>query len=588
MSTRHTVQGWRERIEVAREYREKFGRSKEWQRWWEYYRNEYGDRTNYLSVNMIFAIVRSLVPRLYFRNPRVTITPLRPGLYLQARVLERVDNLMIAQIGVKKALKAAAQDAFLYGTGIIKRGYDSEFGFDPDQAYEEQGKAVTDSGETRRGEKIEYDNTIRAGWPWVKRIHPATFYVPWGCSDLESAPWCAHEIIRPVEDVKADPKYSRAATRDLKGTLTYLPTAVDRHPGSSVRHRLGKTGEYVRLWEIYDAKTGKIIVIADGHDKILREDDDPFASTGFPFHPVVFNPDPDHFWGISDCVNLEPLQLELNEQRTQLRAHRRIALLKFLYKDGMIDENELQKLLWGDIDAVGIGIKVNGEPSQAIMTLQPHIPADLVMATNETRMDMREITGFSRNQLGEYDKSTRRTATEAAIVEQAASIRVDERRDVLADVLVDIVKAINETIFDYWTEEHIAQIVGPDGASYWVTFTGDELRGEYAYRIDPDNVLPQTSEKRKQEAIEVYSALKDEQVIGPDGQPRPMFNKEYLGRHLLSQYEGIDLDLALHPGWVPPQAGGGPIPIGQLAFMLAQAQQGGETVAALPGSLPEM
>src|SRR5690606_15404001 len=121
-----------------------------------------------------------------------------------------------------------------------------------------------------------------------------------------------------------------------------------------------------------------------------------------------------------------------------------------LYKDGMIDENELQKLLWGDIDAVGIGIKVNGEPSQAIMALQPHIPADLVMATNETRMDMREITGFSRNQLGEYDKSTRRTATEAAIVEQAASIRVDERRDVLADVLVDIVKAINETIFDYW------------------------------------------------------------------------------------------------------------------------------------------
>lgn len=562
-----SVSEWRELIAEGEKYRERFGRSKDWRRWWGYYRGEWEQETA-LPVNMIFAFARSLIPRLYFRNPRVVVTPLQPGRYLQAKVLERVDNLIIREIGVKQALKAAALDAFLYGTGIIKRGYDSEFGFDPEQGSYERGALATDTGE-RGQERIEYNANIRPGWPWVERIHPGTFVVPWGTRSLDSAPWCAHMVIRHIDDVKKDPKYRKSVTKDLQPTLARVPLAHEEDKGVLLPSR---NNEYVRLWEIYDAKTGKVYVIADGCDELLREDDDVLSTFGFPFYPVVFSPDHDHFWGVSDLVNLEPLQLELNEIRTQLRLQRRVAVKKFLYQDGAIDEVELQKLLRADWEDMGIGIKVKGNPQTAVVQFQPNIPPDHIMASNEVRMDMREVAGFSRNQLGEFDRSTRRTATEAQIVEMASAIRIDERRDVLADVLADIVRGINDTIFEWWTEEHVAYIVGPDGARYWLRFTGDDLRGDYTYRIDPDTALPTTLQTRKQEAIELYKALANDPLVaqGP--------GRLELLRHLLLQYEGIEIEAIL-----PPQQAVMPVgmmeqtfTLPQLAQMLAMMQAGGQ------------
>lgn len=560
-------QEWRELIEDGIKYRERYARSKDWERWWRYYRGDYGEGYQGMAVNMIFAIGRSLVPRVYFRNPRVVVTPLQPGRYLQAKVLERIDNLVIREIGVKQALKAAALDAFLFGTGIVKRGYDSEFGFNPEQSTSEGGAALTDSGE-RGEERIEYDSNIRPGWPWVKRIHPATFVVPWGTSDLRDAPWCAHMVIRPLEDVKRDPKYSKSAVKDLKPTLVQRPTPYE---SSKNLYAPQRPATLVQLWEIYDMKTGKIYVIADGHDKFLREDEDVLSDLGFPFYPIIWNPDHDHFWGISDCVNLEPLQLELNEIRTVARAHRRAALLKFLYKKGAFTEDQLQKLLSGDIASIGIGIEVDGDLERSVLPFQPHVPLDFMTAAQEARMDIREISGFSRNQLGEFDRSTRRTATEAAIVEQAANIRVDERRDVLADVLADIVRGINDSLFKFWTEEHVAHIVGPDGAAYWVRFTGGDLRGEYTYRIDPDTALPTTGATRRQEAVELWRALKDDVTATPDGRQFHTFNKVELARHLLLQYEGIDVEAVMNPAPAMPQ-GGGLMGIQELAARLAGPQ----------------
>lgn len=569
-----SVNEWRELIAEGEKYRERFGRSRDWPRWWSYYRGDW-DNDRILPVNMIFAFARSLIPRLYFRNPRVVVTPLQPGYYLQAKVLERVDNLIIREIGVKRALKAAALDAFLYGTGIIKRGYDSEYGFDPEKSSYERGVLASTSGEAG-GQRIEYNSAIRPGWPWVERIHPATFVVPWGARSIDSAPWVAHMVVRHIDDVKADPKYRRSVTRELQPTLARPPlpheSPLSPHPVAAQ-----DKAEYVRLWEIYDAKTGKIYVIADGCDKFLREDDDVLSTLGFPFYAVVFNPDEDHFWGISDLVNLEPLQHELNEIRTQLRMQRRIAIKKILYKDGAIDEVELMKLLSPDWLDTGIGVKVKGDPASAVMTFQPSIPADHVMATNEVRMDMREVSGFSRNQLGEFDRSTRRTATEAQIVEMANAIRVDERRDVLADVLTDIMRGVNESIFEWWTEEHVAYIVGPDGARYWLRFTGDELRGDYTYRIDPDSALPTTADTRRQEAIELYRALANDPIIGQGP------GRIELLRHLLLQFEGIEIEAILQPAGVTPVAGGAQVlSIPELAMALAMSQmQGGGGVAAV-------
>ena len=83
--------------------------------------------------------------------------------------------------------------------------------------------------------------------------------------------------------------------------------------------------------------------------------------------------------------------------------------------------------------------------------------------------DVRETVGFSRNQFGNFSSgSGDTTATEASIVQQASEIRVDERRDMVADMIVEVMETIHQIIFKFWGEEPVVDIVGPGGAPIWI------------------------------------------------------------------------------------------------------------------------
>lgn len=572
-------QEWMTHIRKGERYREIYGKSKHWKKWWKFYRGEFGSQ-ELMPVNLFFSFARSIVPRIYFRNPQVSVIPLRPGYYLQAKILERLDNRLIRETGCKNELRAIGLDAFLFGTGILKFGYDSEFGYDPESAKLVEGGYETGSGEVGPDEpppvdfaaippqhlpakeRIEYNFNVQSGWPWVQRISPASFVVPWGTARLEFAPWCAHSVVRHIDDVKADPKYEN--TDELSPTLREVPNpfedkddgyAID---GSGLYAEDTSVDEYVKLWEIYDAKTSKIYVIADGYDKFLRVDDFPLLEMGYPFKALTFNTDNDHFWGIPDSVNLEPLQLELNGIRTQSKFHRILSKVKFLYRKNAIKQEELMKLLSNA--ELGIGIEVDGDLDSAVRVLSGHIPPDLTRASREIREDMREILGFSRNQLGEFDASSRRTATEANIVQQASAIRIDERRDAMADVLLYAVQVFNWYIFHNWNEQRVEQIVGPDGIRYWTSFIGENLRGEYGYRIDPDNTLPVTAETRRAQAMQLA------QMFAND----PEVNSLELKRHLFTQFEGLDPEVLLTPGMTYEQSLQNVMPVDRLAISIAE------------------
>jgi hypothetical protein len=119
------------------------------------------------------------------------------------------------------------------------------------------------------------------------------------------------------------------------------------------------------------------------------------------------------------------------------------------------------------------------------------------------REDVREIVGFSRNQMGSFEESSgRRTATEASIVKSASMIRIDERRDVMTDFLERIIRKQNQIIFDTWNDERIIDIVGQDGAKYWLRFTGKEIKGEFSYKINPEEAIPEDRQTRRAEILE--------------------------------------------------------------------------------------
>lgn len=511
---------WMEQIYAGIAYRKKYASEESWERWRSYYRGFW--RPGVLPVNLFFTLMRTIVPRVYFRNPSISVTSGMPGPMAMAfsQVMERTDNKLLDLMGAKKQLKRVVQHGFQFGTGVGKLGFGAYYTPSPDYT-------VVAEPVSKKGIRVEYRDGIYPMMPWFKSIHPGSFLVPDGTETFEEARWVAHWVRRPTEDVKDDPRLD-------------VPKDFGSAPNGRTPLRYGvlkNSVDMVDLIEIRDKKRQTVMVInpySNSEAAVLYYGPDELQANGaFPLYPLTFNEDDQCFWGTPDSRILEPYQLEINEIKTQSMKHRRLALIKLLAKRKGIEEDEVQKMLTEDVNSV---VWTNADPKDVVMPFQvSHIPQDLIVAEQGVMQNVRETIGFSRNQFGEYNPgSGDTTATEANIVRMATEIRVDERRDVTADLLVSMVEDMHQIIFRHWTAKQVVEVVGPGGVPVWVSFSGQELAtgGHFTVKVDPDSSVPETKQLREQRATNVYAILKTNPLIDP----------MKLTQYLLHELHGVSFD----------------------------------------------
>lgn len=500
---------WMAKIKAGIDYRKEYSTRTDWDKYRKYYRGQWAN--GLVPINKMFSYGRMLIPKVYFRAPRVCVTATHPELVWHAKVVEALDNLLIKEVMLKYTLKKSSLDAYQCGVGPIKLGYDSQFGFIPEQSVTDSGETLTQVSTKEEGEKIEYHQNVKPGMPWALRARPEDVIVPWGSEDQFSLPWVAHYILRPLDDVKQDQKYRN--TEELEGTRTPL-MGKDMRSGAPFRPRNEKEKDikYCELWEIRDVKTKHILTISE--DKLLMSIPDALQTKeGLPWEFIMFNPDPEYFWAIPDAHIICPQQEELNETSTQTARHRAIALVKFLYRKGAIKDEELDKFLSGTVGP-GVGIEDTVDSLlNAITILQPHVPPELYRDMQAQIQAMREELGFSQNQEGAFSPYHGKTASESMIVAQAFEDRVDERKDIIADVLVRIVRKWNQFLFQFWNEERVVQIVSPREGPVWIQYTGDEIAGDYILSVDADSGMPISRALKQQMATEMFKALNGDQLI---------------------------------------------------------------------------
>lgn len=515
------VNEWTSKIDSGLKYRKKFSSEDHWRKWREQYRGKWNSRI--IPINRVFSMGRSLLPRVYFRTPSVMVTPLRPEFEAHSRVVEAIDNYLIRELNLKYAIKKACLDSYLCGTGPIKLGYDSEFGFIPRQAVDTDTGTITQVS-TKTGDQIEYKVNVKPGMPWALRARPEDVVTPWGYDDPQTFPWIAHAIFRPLKDVQEDQKYNENKKK-LSGGFSQQWKVKNPH-----LNREDNNESYCLLWEIRDVRKRKVYIISE--DTLLLDEDDALQIEGLPWEFITFNEDSEHPWGISDVFINSPQQKELNEIRTQASALRKLSVIKILYQKGVLKKEELDKLLSTEIEDIGAGIEVDSDSlGGSIMEFQPkNTTNDTTTETREVEKDMRENSGFSTNQLGEFSPFHGKTATEAQIVSQAAETRMDERRDIVADVVSNILRKWNQFIFKYWTGEKVIQVVGEQGKAEWISYTGDMLKGEYMLKVDPDSGLPISRGMRYQMNKELLELLKGDVFI----------DQIKLRKMLLRQFDWLD------------------------------------------------
>lgn len=497
---------WMEEIRKGVDFRNKATHRAKWERWRNNYRGKWSGDT--LPVNVYFKMLRTMVPRVYFRNPTVSITPRRGSegkldYWLFAQILERIDNALFDRIHLKHAMKTAVQDAFMFGNGIIKLGYGGQFTPTPDPV------ETTEPGTNKKGQRLEYHSAILPDTPWTLRVPTGRFIVPQYALDWPSCRWAAHEERRHIDDVQSDPRFKNVSN---------IQPGVLLQAGEEA---INKLSDQVSMVEIRDKKSGDVFVISPmSKEKVLAHESDELQFNGrLPYFPIQFNPDDDGFWAIPDAQILEPHQTELNEIRRVVRMHRRISLLKYLVRQGgltadalskLADPNQVGAIIFADKDAAAL--------SEVLKEMQAgDIPNGLLKADQLEEQVIQEVLGLGVNQFGEYAPgSADRSATEAMIVNQAVQIRTDERRDIVADVIVDITEHMNHIILDRWNQQQVVDIIGPDGSQIWVAFKASDMRSlEYDVKVDPDSAIPETRQLRRQNAKETLALFGQNQLMDP-------------------------------------------------------------------------
>lgn len=533
MPAKTLLEDWKDLIEQGQRYKETYGNSKRWPTYRDYGRGKFtgysSNTAGVLPYNLVYAMEKATVPNVYFRNPYVTVSPrYQPGYQMHAKVIESVDNWLIQELAIKQSMKTAVRDAYYTNRGIIKTGYDG-LGTDKQSAAAGVGRKIAEIMNTpitqmgkKKGERVEYNVNVKPGMPWAVRVMPDYIVVPFGVRTLDDCPWIDHVIIRDLEDVKNDPKYKN--TGKLEGTHMEL---MNRDVHANYYQEMGKYTSLVEIHEIRDFKRKEIKAFVPGYEHWIRPpEEDIMQVEGLPFVDFTFNEDTEHYWGASDVQIIEPQQLEVNEARTQAMYHRRVALIKFLYEEGAIEPGEVAKFL---SENVGPGVKCKGKIKEAVQIVQPHIPPDLVQWTDVIRSDVRELLGHSRQSMGEAPPG-RRTKFEMQGVFAGKEIRMDERRDIVGEALMKLMRKINQIVFTNWTADKVAQVVGYDGARYWVAYNAKAIRGEYTLKVDIESMTPQTKAVKKQEIMQIIQALAK----------NPRANIDYLMKMLLREYEWMD------------------------------------------------
>ena len=507
----YTPEEWVGEIEHGLEFRRQFGLEDKWGEFESIYYNVNKTMMND-GPNIFLSQGDSMLSGITVPVPKIMIQADSPKAVATAPILESLDNTLIRTLEMRQEMERAALHAYLFGRGIIKIGYDSEWGYDPELDVGSSLKlGLSFSQVSKDGKRrLEHDRTVAPGMPWIRAVPPHDIVVPWGTVKLDNCPWIAHRVVRHIEDLKSDRKYKN--TSRITAMLSMRDFVDSYRTSQRMLTRRINTAEpeFVEMYEVHDRRIGKVYVVVADHDKFLRNDIDALQiNNRLPFVAINFTPVSRAFWVTPDAFYLYHVQNELSDVAVQRTKQRRISTLKFLYDESTISEEELLKMTSPDVGAAA-KIESGRDISRAILKLDNRIDQSLAFEEDQLRANAREQIGFSRNQQGEF-QSGRKTATEVNAVDKSSSLRMSRRSLAMKALYEGTFRTINDLIFENWTLPRYIEVLGPDRAQRWIQANGPTLKGKYNYDVVFTDEGGQQG--RQIEALQMYGMLSQDPSI---------------------------------------------------------------------------
>jgi hypothetical protein len=379
-----------------------------------------------------------------------------------------------------------------------------------------------------------------------------------------------------LKEIKADKRYNQAARNSISAT------ANSRYYDEPDRKKTwDESHQYADVWEFYDLKTGRMSVFAEGGEQFLIKPTKMPYAFGHPFVMIRNYDIPDYFYPMGDLEAIEPLQRELNETRTQMMNHRKRFSRKYLFKESAFDADG-RSALESDFDNVMVPVASDDNLGNVVAPFPAVItPPEFYNQSQMIQADVEQISGVTEYQRGGLPE-IRRTATEAAIMQDAANARAADKLATIEGVIANVAHRLVALAQQYLTGEQVARVVGRDGEPMWVSFDRDFIAGEFDFEVEAGSTAPVNESFRRQMALQMVDAMAPFASAG-------VIDVQRLAAHVLQFGFGVknpeEFMQAPPPPMGPEGAGGPPPPQGGVPAIPMESMAG---AAGGPMPTPEI
>jgi hypothetical protein len=202
-----------------------------------------------------------------------------------------------------------------------------------------------------------------------------------------------------------------------------------------------------------------------------------------------------------------------------------------LFKESAFDSDG-RGALESDYDNVLVPV-MSDEPLSNVVAPFPAVitPPEFYNQSELIQGDVEQITGVSEYQRGALPE-IRRTATEAAIMQDAANARAADKLATIEGAIQEVASRMVALAQQYMTGEQVARLIGSDGVPMWITFDRDYISGEFDYEVEAGSTAPNNESFRRQMALQMVDAMAPFASAG-------VVNVERLAAHVLQFGFGI-------------------------------------------------
>lgn len=492
---------WKQRVSMCEQYKKKNYTSNA-RRWIDLYVGKHfkGGIQMYdrIVVNYAYAIIKSIIPQVYYQDPYMYVTADRdilaniPEYSEITQMAEDKLNKTWREIKTKRQMKRIILDWLLTGFGVGKLGY-----------YTETTKNT--SLETDK----EYTELIKDEYPYFLRHSPFEIEIDFEAKSIDDRRYTIGVYYLPLEQVKQNSLYKN--TKDLKGSYS---ARAETSSELTFRKDIAKDIEgdlkRVKIYEIEDIVDHKIYVISDESDKFLMEKDNPYdIKSNYKF--LYVNEVPDKLYPLGDLSQIEDLNLELDKTRTQMINHRAKSQRKIVTEEGVLDEEALSSLTSGkDMEVV----TVKQDMLEKIIKFDASsVTPEFYNMNNVIIDDIHRIGGVGANQMG-TEGMIEKTATEASFIQHNANLRNSERIDTVTDYCQDVANDMLSIINQFSSKQEEFNIVRADGNTYTSSFNKDFMQGiDFNVKIEIGSMSKKNNDIERMQVLNLFQMLVNTGVV---------------------------------------------------------------------------